>query len=461
MDLLKRYWDYEMSKLEKYSDYKDSGVEWLGSIPNGWEVRKLKFLGKIFAGLSDKKGDDFSKEYDSSKKEFIPFTNICNNVKIDKNQVQYVNIKNNEKQNRLEKNDIIFLMSSETLDDIGKCSIFLNNGEFYLNSFCKGYRLFSEDVYPEYVNYLLQSKSYRVYFSIVGRGFTRINIKQEYINDVFSIIPSKQEQQKIASFLDTKTQQLDKVIKQKETLINLLKERRQIIINDAVTKGIDKTVTMKDSGVEWIGEIPEVWEVKKLKYLVTKIGSGVTPSGGALGYLSDGIPLLRSQNILFEKINYESAVYISNKTHNKMKNSQVKFNDVLLNITGGSIGRCNFVNIHKDLNVNQHVCIIRPNKTINTVLLNNILASEVGQTQIWSSQQGGGREGLNFEAIKSFNFPTPPFQEQQKIVTFIENQTSKIDNAINLQQQQIVKLKEYKTTLIDSVVTGKVRVYDE
>ena len=223
------------TNIKKYDSYKDSGVEWLGEIPSGWGVKKLKFLGNIFAGLSDKKSDDFSKEYDSTKKEFIPFTNICNNVKIDKNQVQYVNIKNNERQNRLEKNDIIFLMSSETLDDIGKCSIFLHNGEFYLNSFCKGYRLFSEDVYPEYVNYLLQSKTYRVYFSIVGRGFTRINIKQEYINDLVSLVPPLQEQQKIVDFIENQISKIDKVIALQQKQIEKLKEYKTTLIDSIVT----------------------------------------------------------------------------------------------------------------------------------------------------------------------------------------------------------------------------------
>ncbi|KIM13250.1 MAG: hypothetical protein KU38_00905 [Sulfurovum sp. FS08-3] len=447
-----------MSRLEKYPSYRESGVEWLGEIPEGWETQKMKYLGKMFAGLADKKGDDFAKEISEDKKPFIPFTNVCNNLKIDKNQMQYVRIKPYEKQNKVQKNDIIFLMSSETLEDIGKCSIHIDEEQFYLNSFCKGFRPKAFAINAEFLNYLLQSKTYRNYFALVGRGFTRINIKQEYINDLFTILPPKQEQTKIAQFLDKKTAQIDEVISQKQKLIELLKERRQIVINDAVTKGLDKSVEFVDSGVEWIGEIPKHWEVKKLKYVVIKIGSGITPSGGALSYLTEGIPLLRSQNILFEKIDYEKSVYISEKTHNKMKNSQVKYNDVLLNITGGSIGRCNYVDVHYPLNVNQHVCIIRPTNKIFTILLNNILASEVGQSQIWRFQQGGGREGLSFETIKNFDIPLPPKNEQLQIVKHIETQTTKIDKAIELQQNYISKLKEYKATLIDSVVTGKVKV---
>ena len=182
-----------MNRFEKYSSYKDSGVEWLGEIPEHWESQKMKYLGKMFAGLTDKKGDDFAKEISEDKMPFIPFTNVCNNLKIDKNQMQYVKIKPYEKQNKVQKNDIIFLMSSETLDDIGKCSIHLDEEQFYLNSFCKGFRPKTFAVNAEFLNYLLQSKTYRNYFALVGRGFTRINIKQEYINDLFTVLPLKEE----------------------------------------------------------------------------------------------------------------------------------------------------------------------------------------------------------------------------------------------------------------------------
>jgi len=130
------------SKLPKYPAYKTSGVEWLGEIPEDWKVKKLKFLGKIFPGLSGKKGDDFSKEYSCGLKPFIPFTNICNNLKISNEHFQYVRVSETETQNKIKKYDILFLMSSETFEDIAKCSIYLgNDDELYLNSFCKGFRV--------------------------------------------------------------------------------------------------------------------------------------------------------------------------------------------------------------------------------------------------------------------------------------------------------------------------------
>ena len=266
------------------------------------------------------------------------------------------------------------------------------------------------------------------------------------------------EQQKIAQFLDDKTAKIDQAVDLAEKQIALLKEHKQILIQNAVTRGLNPDVPLKDSGVEWIGQVPEHWEVKKIKHVTSKIGSGITPLGGGSNYIDGGIPLLRSQNIHFDRIDLNDVARISEFTHNSMKNSKVRKGDVLLNITGGSLGRCFYVDSNEEMNVNQHVCIIRPNKKINTIFLNMLLASEIGQKQIWFFQQGGGREGLNFQAIKNFYLPLPDLEEQQKIAIYLDKQAAKIDQAIALKTAHIEKLKEYKSVLINDVVTGKVRV---
>ena len=222
--------------LDPNAKMKHSGVEWIGEIPEGWEVKRLKFLGNIYSGISGKSGEDFSKENNGSMKPFVPFTNICNNLKIDVDQYQYVRISESENQNRVKKCDLLFLMSSETLEDIAKNSIYLGDDqELYLNSFCKGFRLHSDRALPEYVNYLLYSKPYRDYFSLVGRGFTRINLKQEYINDVYTILPPIEEQTAIVAHIETQSAKIDKAIKLQEQQIEKLKELKSTLIDSAVT----------------------------------------------------------------------------------------------------------------------------------------------------------------------------------------------------------------------------------
>lgn len=186
---------------------KDSGVKWIGEIPAHWEVMPLKYLGNTFAGITGKSGEDFSKEQKEGFKPFVPFTSIFNNEIIDTSKHQYVKIRQKELQNKVIKNDLLFLMSSETLEDIGKCSIYLGlESELYLNSFCKGFRFRNPIINAVFTNHLLQSYNYRHYFSLKGRGFTRINIKQEFVLEMPILIPPLSEQKEISTYIETASQ---------------------------------------------------------------------------------------------------------------------------------------------------------------------------------------------------------------------------------------------------------------
>ncbi len=215
---------------------KDSGVEWIGVIPEGWEVKPLKHLGYVYPGITGKRGEDFSKEYSEGMKPFIPFTNIFRYDVISNEEFQYVKIRDTEKQNKVYRNDLLFLMSSETLEDIGKCSIYLGDEkQLYLNSFCKGFRITSPNIEPTFVNALLLSNIYRSYFSVVGRGFTRMNIKQEYVNLLPILIPKIDEQNKIIGYVNMVNSKIKSAIIFKEQEIEKLKEYKATLINSAVT----------------------------------------------------------------------------------------------------------------------------------------------------------------------------------------------------------------------------------
>lgn len=208
----------------------------------------------------------------------------------------------------------------------------------------------------------------------------------------------------------------------------------------------------KDSGIKWIGEIPEHWKMPKLNRVVSKVGSGSTPRGGSEVYIDEGIKFLRSQNIHFEGLNLDSVVYIPDSINEQMKNTQVQPFDVLLNITGGSIGRCFYVDdTLGKANVNQHVCIIRP-LSVNYRFLKYFLQSNSGQSQVWFYQKGD-REGLSAESIKTFRLPLPPLPEQQAIVTYLDTKVAKIDEYISIAEKKIAALEELKQTIIAEAVT--------
>ena len=200
------------------------------------EYALFNFRG-MYGGLTGKSGDDFRMdEDDPSNKPFIPFTNICNNTYIKGSDLKLVSINEDDNQNRVEKDDLFFMMTSETQEDVGKTSVLKEDlGEVYLNTFCKGFRITDNSVNPYFLNYLLNGKPYRELLSVEGNGFTRINLRQDRVNDFVLFTPSLPEQEQIVSFLDGKTGEIDSTIDSEKKKIDLLKEYRQSLISSVIT----------------------------------------------------------------------------------------------------------------------------------------------------------------------------------------------------------------------------------
>lgn len=213
------------------------------SVNSNWKRFRIKDLGVLYSGLSGKAGEDFNQDENLDNKGFIPFTNIANNTYIKSNHLGTVVVYQNEKQNKVQKGDLFFLMSSEGYDDLGKTAV-LNEDlkDTYLNSFCKGYRISKRNCDPYFLNYLLLSDNYRKSLMIEGKGFTRINLKMEKVTDFFVYIPeTKNEQTAIVNYLDEKTQKIDAIVTNIRTQIDTLRELRKTLINDVVTGKIKVT----------------------------------------------------------------------------------------------------------------------------------------------------------------------------------------------------------------------------
>ena len=209
------------------------------------------------------------------------------------------------------------------------------------------------------------------------------------------------------------------------------------------------------SNIPWIGEIPEDWTLPKVGYLTIKVGSGKTPNGGSDVYVDEGVMFLRSQNIYDEGLSIENVSFISTDIDYDMRNTQVQKGDVLLNITGGSIGRCCIFDLENTpANVNQHVCIIRVNQDlVSNGYMRYFWASGAGKAIIDYAQTGGNREGLNFEQIKNARIPIPQRVEQDLVVTHIDRETIQIDRLIADKQKLIELLKEQRQSIISEAVT--------
>ncbi|NLC62051.1 MAG: restriction endonuclease subunit S [Gammaproteobacteria bacterium] len=428
-----------------YGSYKESGIEWIGSVPAAWSVERGKWL--------------FVKKDRPTRLEDEVVTCFRDGqVTLRRNRRTdgFTNALKEHGYQGIRKGDLVIHAMDAFAGAIGVSDSDGKATPVY--SACVPRQPGTVD--PHFYAYYMRHLALSGLLVSLAKGIRERSTDFRYgdFADLQLVAPPLAEQRAISAFLDEKCAKVDEAVRIKEEQIALLRERRQILTQEAVTRGLNPDAPMKDSGIDWIGRIPAHWKLSRLRHLTTKIGSGLTPTGGALVYTDDGVPLLRSQNILFGAIDLNAAVRISPDVHARMSNSQVRPGDVLLNITGGSIGRCHYVTTDEPLNVNQHVCIIRPNSHVSTVYLNLLLGAQLGQRQIWWNQQGGGREGLNFASIKEFLFPIPPLNEQQEIERSINHQSVKIDRALATKRSQIAALKEYKTTLINAAVTGKIKV---
>lgn len=229
--------------LNPNTPLKDSGIEWLGKIPEHWDGYRMKDLGFLYSGLSGKAGDDFNQDDNENNCDFIPFTNIFNNDTINPDIMGKVVVFESEKQNKVKRNDLFFLMSSEDYDGLGKSSLLsVDLKSTYLNSFCKGFRITKKYILPAFLNYQLQSESFRKIMQIEGKGFTRLNLKMEKVNDFTIYIPNTiEEQTAIVKYLTEKNAQIDTILTNINEQINKLTQLRKILINDVVTGKINVT----------------------------------------------------------------------------------------------------------------------------------------------------------------------------------------------------------------------------
>lgn len=458
--------------MKRYDSYKDSGVEWMNKIPSNWEKSRIRMVGDLYGGLTGKKGSDFNDEDNSSNKPFVPFTNIFNNTYISKDHFQYVNVEENENQNRVLKNDLFFLMSSESYEDLGKCSILLEDvEELYLNSFCKGFRIKDSKVYPLFLNYQLLGSLHKEMISVEGNGFTRINLRQDRLLDIPVFIPPLSEQQQIVSFLDTKTSLIDSLIEKTKRKIELLKEKRTSLINEVVTKGLNPNVEMKDSGVEWIGEIPSHWKYIPTKYFTEeKNGVQTGPFGTQLNtkdYVESGVKVMNQKTLIDE--NYDIGdEFISYDKFEELNGFDVQKGDIIMG-TRGSFGRGKRTTFGKVSIVPEglgdlvlHPCLIRirlkedfVKKRYYYFYIND---STHFLEDIKTTSNSTTIEVIYGITLKDIRIPVPPIFEQQQIVEYLDEQTQKIDKTISIENKRIELLKEYRQSLISEVVTGKRKV---
>ena len=428
--------------MERYNEYKDSGVQWLGEIPSHWELRKMKYT---FCERSQK---GFPNE---------PLLAATQNHGVIKKS-DYENrtveaTKNLDTLKLVEKGDFVISLRS------------FQGGIEY--SYCRGiispaYTVLKAHHLSEpYFKHLAKSPSF---IDLLKSSVTGIregqNIDYNKLKVEFMPIPVIKEQQAIASYLDKATAKIDEAIAQQQKMIDLLNERKQIIINNAVTKGLNPDAPMKDSGVDWIGEIPEHWEIKKLKHVCQAFGRI-----GFRGYSTtdlvdegEGCITLSPSNMRDGKMQYGRCTYLSWEKYEESPEIKVFNGDILFVKTGSTYGKSSIVeDLPLEATINPQLLVFK-NFTCNNMFLANVLQSTAIKTQVEISVIGGTIPTISQQKILNYVFPFPTEDEQYAIVEYVESKSAPINSAIKAAEKQISLLQERKQIIINDVVTGKVKV---
>lgn len=438
--------------MKKYDSYKDSDIEWLGKIPKHWKITKLKFIGNAIGGLTYTPNDVVENE---TKGKLVLRSSNIQDGKLSLNDNVYVNLEISDKLT-LRKGDILICSRNGSQHLIGKNICIDERTEG--NTFGAFMMIFRSSHY-RFLNHFFNSP---IFTSQSGLFLTAtINqLTSGTLNNFYIAIPdSTEEQTTISKYLDHKIGQIDTLISKKEQFIKLLEEERTTIINQAVTKGLDPTVPMKDSGIEWIGEIPEHWKLKRLKFLGDSIGGLTYSPNDVVENSSEGILVLRSSNIQNGKLSLKDNVYVNLEVSKKLI---LKKGDILICSRNGSkhlIGKNICIDEQMEGNTfGAFMMVFRSKhwKFLNYFFNSSLFASQSGLFLTATINQ------LTSSTLNNFFIAIPSsIEEQNLIAEFIDLKTDEINTIIIKTKQEIELLKEYKTALISEVVTGKIDVREE
>lgn len=417
--------------MERYSEYKESGVKWLGEIPSHWEVKRL---GSFFSERKEKVSDQDYAPLSVTKQGIFP-------------QLENV-AKTNDGDNRKLVKEGDFVINSRS-DRKGSSGVSELDGSVSLINLVLQPR---KTIFGPFCNYLLKSYGFIEENYRNGRGIVADLWTTRY-NEMKMIkvaMPSLEEQKTISSYLDTATSEIDKAIAMQQKMIDLLNERKQIIIQNAVTKGLDENVEMKESGVEWIGRIPKHWEVKPLKYTGT-FDNGLTYSPNEI--VEDGVLVIRSSNIQYSKLIFDDNVFVEIAPQSLM----VQRGDIIICSRNGSadlVGKCAIV--EENINATFGAFMMRYTPNIDNRYAFFLLQTAIGSYKGLFSTSTINQ--LTKTIIGKMKVPLTEMSEQQQIAAYLDSKMQRFDTAISNCQRQITLLQERKQIIINEVVTGKVRV---
>lgn len=444
--------------MERYDSYKDSGVDWIGQIPEQYSITKLKYISNLFGriGFRGYNSDDLNQEGIGAIT--ISPSNIIEN-RLDLSKVTYLSwAKYYESPEIQVRNNDILLVKT------GSCgkSCYVSNLSEPATINPQLLRIVPK-CFPKFLYYCLQSLFFKYAINCYITGSTVPTISQTNIGAIYILVPSTEEQQAIAAYLDEEIGKLDDAVEKLERMVEVLKERKQLIISKAVTRGLGDSVPLKDSGVEWIGQIPEHWSINRFKAIFT-LNTGISFTKADL--VETGQPVIsygqvHSKLNQVAKANLSLIKYIPQSLTIGKQKSYCLPNDFIFADTSEDFEGCgnNFYN-DSELSVfaGSHTILAKLRCNLEGKYLAYLFSTSLWRQQIRSRVNGVKVFSITQSILKATSVILPPIAEQQAIAAYLDEKVGKLDEAIEKQLRMIELLKERKQILISDVVTGKIKV---
>lgn len=448
--------------MKRYETYKDSGVLWQEKIPSHWRLVSFKRLFSFGRGLSITKAD--------LVEEGIPVISYGQihskqntGTKIEQHLLRYVpeSYTEGNDSSKVNKGDFIFADTSEDLEGCGN-SVYIDKDYLLYAGYHSIIARSIQSSDNKYLAYLFKTDCWRSQIRSSVNGVKVFSVTQSTLSDSTVILPPVEEQITIASYLDHKVSQIDGAIAEKEQMLEELKAYRSAIISETVTKGLDKTVEMKDSGIEWIGNIPETWKIVRIKHILDyKTDSlRVGPFGSSLSgndFKTEGYWVYNQRVVLDNNFNTNDT-FISQEKYEELGNFKVFAGDILLT-TRGTIGKVAIVpnTFHEGV---LHPCLIRF-RVDDSIVNKDFLAYYFNDTNLILDQVKYNSNSTTIDVIYSYTLKElivslPPLDVQNDIVAHLNYKVQKIDEMLKEVSQSVENLKSYKSTLITEAVTGKI-----
>lgn len=431
------------------AEMSDSGIGWIGKIPTHWQIRKFRYCGTIPNGQVDPRLPEFRDQ----------ILVAPNHIKSGTGRL--LGTATAEEQGA-ESGKYLFragdVLYSKIRPELAKVCLIdfpgLCSADMYPISP-------NRDLYPGFLAYQMICIGFTESVVLASARVAMPKVNRDELGGISLVIPPRPEQKTISTFLDRKTAQIDTLIAKKQRLIELLQEKRQALISRAVTKGLDPNVPMKDSGVEWLGEIPTHWTVLRLKQLcfVLQDGTHLPPPR-----TDSGFPLLSVRNIVDGRfVNLPDDSMISEEDFRELtKTVRPQVGDVLLAIVGATMGKVAIVEEMPPFAIQRSLGIFRTApRLMNPEYLGYWLRGWFFQRLLWENTGYSAQPGIYLGALADFPATVPPLDEQQQLVESLNDSVGRIDRASEKLRVQITKLQEYRQTLISAAVTGKIDVRKE